>query len=93
MSEEMMRRYVAGYRNIAITDDYGVYMYLGDIVEIHVMPCDYTVIGTLRFSEEECVYYVECDYGKVSLSHYDEDFDMGATICVRKTFRKKEAYK
>lgn len=88
MSRENNRRYVAGYSYITISDDYGKYMKIGDIVEIHVMPFDYKVRGELMFSEERCAFYIDSKYGKYELSHHEDCRDMGATIKVSKTFRR-----
>lgn len=87
MSTNITRRYVSSYNNITITDDFGSYMHVGDTVEIHVMPFDYKVRGKLIFNEEECAYFVDCKYGKHTLSHRDEYRDMGATILITKTFK------
>lgn len=93
MNVETTRRYVSGYQNIAITDDFGNYLYLGDVVEIHVMPFDYKDYCELCFDEENCSFYLKGLYRKYNLSHSDEHQDMGARINVLKTFKKDESFK
>lgn len=87
MSNVNELRTVIGYENVGIRDDFGFYMEVGDIVEIHVMPFDYKVRGRLIFCEKRCAFYVKCDVGEYSLAHYENYCDMGANIEVTQTFR------
>lgn len=85
--EENPRRLIKGLDKIFIPDNFGNFMHLGDLVQVHVMPFDYVNQGRLEFDYNECKFFVNTYFGKHSLALQESYNDMQATIKITKTFK------